>query len=130
MPAYVVSKVADALNEEGKAIRGSKILILGLAYKANVDDCRESPSFVLMEMLEAKKAQVEFNDPFVPVVPPTREHAHFTGKESVDIEDAYDLILVSTDHKEYKTYDFSGYACPLVDSRNCIIKKPQKYYQA
>ena len=130
MPEYVVSKVADALNEEGKAIRGSKILILGLAYKANVDDCRESPSFVLMEMLEAKKAQVEFNDPFVPVVPPTREHAHFTGKKSVDIEDAYDLILVSTDHNEYKTFDFSGYACLLVDSRNCITKKPSKYYHA
>jgi UDP-N-acetyl-D-glucosamine dehydrogenase len=130
MPDYVVSKVADALNEEGKAIRGSKILILGLAYKANVDDCRESPSFVLMEMLEAKKAQVEFNDPYVPVVPPTREHAHFTGKKSVDIEDAYDLLLVSTDHNEYKTFDFSGYACPLVDSRNCITKKPSKYYHA
>ena len=83
-----------------------------------------------MEKLEAKGATVDYNDSFVPVVPPTREHAHFTGKESVDIEDAYDLILVSTDHKEYKTYDFSGYACPLVDSRNCISKKPQKYYQA
>jgi UDP-N-acetyl-D-glucosamine dehydrogenase len=103
MPDYVISKVADALNDEGKAIKGSKILILGLAYKANVDDCRESPSFVLMEKLEAKGATVEYNDSFVPVVPPTREHAHFTGKQSVEIEDAYDLILVSTDHAEYKT---------------------------
>ena len=66
----------------------------------------------------------------MPVVPPTREHAHFTGKQSVEIEDAYDLILVSTDHAEYKTFDFSGYSCPLVDSRNCITKKPQKYYHA
>jgi UDP-N-acetyl-D-glucosamine dehydrogenase len=130
MPDYVISKVADALNEEGKAIKGSKILILGLAYKANVDDCRESPSFVLMEKLEAKGAIVEFNDPFVPVVPLTREHAHFIGKQSVEIEDAYDLILVSTDHVEYKNFDFSNYSCPLVDSRNCISKKPQKYYQA
>jgi len=105
-------------------------LVLGLAYKANVDDCRESPSFVLMEKLEAKGARVEYNDSFVPVVPPTREHAHFTGKKSVEIEDAYDLILVSTDHAEYKTYDFSSYACPLVDSRNCIQHKPKKYYHA
>ena len=87
MPDYVISKVADALNEEGKAIKGSKILVLGLAYKANVDDCRESPSFVLMEKLEAKGATVEYNDSFVPVVPPTREHSHFTGKKSVEIED-------------------------------------------
>ena len=130
MPDYVISKVADALNEEGKAIKGSKILILGLAYKANVDDCRESPSFVLMEKLEDKGARVEYNDSFVPTVPPTREHAHFTGKQSVEIEDSYDLILVSTDHAEYKTFDFSVYACPLVDSRNCINKKPQKYYHA
>ena len=130
MPDYVISKVADALNEEGKAIKGSKILILGLAYKANVDDCRESPSFVLMEKLEAKGATVEYNDYFVPVVPPTREHAHFTGKQSVDIKDAYDVILVSTDHAEYKTFDFSSYSCPLVDTRNCIKKKPQRYYQA
>ena len=130
MPNYVISKVADALNDEGKAIKGAKILVLGLAYKANVNDCRESPSFVLMEKLEAKGAEVEFNDPFMPVVPPTREHAHFTGKQSVDIEDVYDLILVSTDHADYKTFDFTGYSCPLVDSRNCISEKPQKYYQA
>ena len=130
MPEYVISKVADALNEEGKANKGSRILILGLAYKANVDDCRESPSFVLMEKLQEKGAVVQYNDPFVTVVPPTREHAHFTGKKSVEIEDAYDLILVSTDHAEYKTFDFSGYSCPLVDSRNCISKKPKKYYHA
>ena len=130
MPEYVISKVADALNDEGKAIRGSKVLILGLAYKANVDDCRESPSFVLMEKLQEKGAVVQYNDPFVPVVPPTREHAHFTGKHSVDIVDAYDLILVSTDHLEYKNFDFRGYSCPLVDSRNCIQHKPVKYFRA
>jgi UDP-N-acetyl-D-glucosamine dehydrogenase len=130
MPGYVVSKVADALNDQGKALRASKILILGLAYKANVDDCRESPSFVLMEKLEAKGAAVQYHDSYVPVVPPTREHAQFTGKQSVVIEDAYDLILLSTDHAEYREFDFSNYSCPLVDTRNCIKKKPQKYYQA
>ena len=130
MPDYVISKVADALNEEGKAIKGSKILILGLAYKANVDDCRESASFVLMEKLEAKGAVLDYHDSYLPVLPPTREHAHFHGKKSVQIENAYDLILLSTDHSEYKNFDFSNYSCPLVDTRNCIKKKPQKYYKA
>ncbi len=130
MPNYVISKVADALNDEGKATKGSKVLILGLAYKADVDDCRESPSFVLMEKLEAKGAVVEYNDPLMSEVPSTREYSHFTHKKSVEIEDAYDLILVSTDHAEYKTFDFTGYSCPLVDSRNCISKKPPKYYHA
>ena len=130
MPDYVVSKVTDALNDEGKALRGAKILVLGLAYKANVDDCRESPSFVLMEKLEAKGAVVEYHDSFLPVVPSTREHAQFTGKQSVQIENAYDLILLSTDHFEYKDFDFSNYSCPVVDTRNCIKKKPQKYYMA
>ena len=130
MPDYVVSKVADALNEEGKALRASRILVLGLAYKANVDDCRESPTFVLWEKLESKGALVEYHDSYVPLVPPTREHAHLTGKQSVVIEDAYDLILLSTDHNEYKEFDFSSYSSPLVDTRNCIKKRPQKYYQA
>ena len=130
MPDYVISKVADALNEEGKAIKGSKVLILGLAYKANVDDCRESPSFVLMEKLEAKGALIEYNDPFVPIIPSTREHSHFTGRKSVEIEDTYDLILISTNHTDYKFFDFSNYSCLLVDSRNCIEQKPKKYFLA
>ena len=130
MPDYVISKVADVLNEEGKSIKGSKILVLGLAYKANVDDCRESPSFVLMEKLETKGATIQYHDKYVPEVPPTREHSHFTGKKSVDIEDQYDLILLSTDHKEYKTFDFTSFQSPMVDTRNCIQMKPIKYFQA
>jgi UDP-N-acetyl-D-glucosamine dehydrogenase len=83
-----------------------------------------------MEKLEKKGASVKYNDPFVPVVPPTREHDHFTGKKSVKIEDTYDLILVSTNHSEYRNFDFRRYSCPLVDSRNCIEQKPKKYFQA
>ena len=130
MPDYVINKVTDALNDESKSLNGSKILVLGLAYKANVDDCRESPSFVLMEKLESKGAAVHYHDSYVPVVPPTRDHAHLTGKKSVQIENAYDLILLSTDHSEYKDFDFSNYSCPIVDTRCCIKKRPQKYYQA
>jgi UDP-N-acetyl-D-glucosamine dehydrogenase len=130
MPDYVVSKVIDALNDQGKAVNGSRILILGLAYKANVDDCRESPSFVLMEHLVSKGAKVEYHDSYVPVIPETREHDHLSGKQSVSIEDKYDLILLSTDHAEYKTFDFSNFNCPMVDTRNCIARRPAKYYQA
>ena len=130
MPDYVVSKVADALNAQGKAVNGSKILILGLAYKANVDDCRESPSFVLMERLINKGSSVEYHDPFVPAIPETREYDYLAGKQSKPIEDNYDLILLSTDHAEYKNFDFSGFTCPIVDTRNCIRHKPQNYFQA
>ena len=130
MPDYVISKVSDALNDHSKPLKASKILILGIAYKANVDDCRESPTFVLMKKLEAKGAFVDYHDPYVPVVPPTREHVHFNGKQSVNIDDSYDLILLSTDHSEYKEFDFSNFSCPIVDTRNCIQKRPQKYYQA
>ena len=130
MPDYVISKVADALNDEGKAVNGSKILILGLAYKADVDDCRESPSLVLIESLMEKGAEVSYHDPYVPLIPETREHPDLAGKSSVEITDTYDLILLSTDHSEYRDFDFSNFSNPLVDSRNCILKQPQKYYQA
>ncbi len=130
MPDYVVGKVIDTLNEEGKSVKGSRILLLGLAYKANVDDCRESPSFVLMENLEARGAAVVYNDPNVPVVPETREHAKFAGRESVAISDDYDLILLVTDHAEYRDFDFSDFSTPLVDTRNCLNNRPSKYLKA
>ena len=130
MPDYVISKVVDALNDKGEAVMGAKVLILGRAYKANVDDCRESPSFALIEKLMSKGTSVEYHDPFVPVIPKTREHIDLAGKKSVPIEDSYDLILLSTDHQMYRDYDFSAFRCPIVDTRNCIRVKPEKYYQA
>ena len=99
-------------------------------YKANVDDYRESPSFVLMEKLEVKGCNVQYNDSFVPTIGETHEYSKFAGKCSFMIEDIYDLILLSTDHSEYKEFDFTNYSCPLVDTLNCIKKKPQKYYRA
>ena len=122
--------MTDALNEEGKALKGSRILLLGLAYKADVDDCRESPSFVLMDKLEARAAVVSYNDPNVPVIPETREHADFAGRESVPISDEYDLVLLVTDHAEYRDYDFSDFSSLLVDTRNCVSKRPSKYSKA
>lgn len=130
MPDYVVARVGDALNEDGKALKGARLLLLGMAYKPNVDDDRESPSYVLMKKLEAKGAQVSYNDPYVPVIKPTREHPQFAGRKSVDITDNYDCILVATHHDEYKQFDFSGFSCPVVDVRNCIKNRPAKYFRA
>ena len=83
MPEYVVHRVAEALNDQSKAIKGSQILILGLAYKPNVDDERESPSYRLLEKLKQRGAIVAYHDPHVPVIRPTREHPHWAGTESV-----------------------------------------------
>ena len=130
MPDYVVSVVAHALNEESKPIKGSHILILGLAYKPNVDDHRESPSFRLIEKLEKQGATVSFNDPYLPKIRPSREYCKYTGRVSEEISSDYDLILVATHHDQYKNMDFSNYNIPIVDTRNCITKKPKKYYQA
>lgn len=130
MPDYVVARVAEALNEDAKSIKGSKILLLGMAYKPNVDDDRESPSYVLTEKLEAKGAQVSYNDPYVPEIRLTREHPHLAGRKSVEITDGYDCILLATHHNEYKAFDFSAFKSPIIDTRNCVTKRPAKYYQA
>jgi UDP-N-acetyl-D-glucosamine dehydrogenase len=127
MPDYVILKVTEALNNDKKSVNGSRILILGLAYKPNVDDDRESPSYILMEKLEARGATVAYNDPFVPVIRHTREHSQFAGRKSVDIADSYDCILLATHHDIYKEHDFSKYACPIVDTRNWV-KNPSKNY--
>lgn len=130
MPDYVVSRVIEALNDQQKALNGSRILILGMAYKPNVDDDRESPSYVLMKKLETKGATVEYHDPYVPVIKMTREHPEYAGKQSVEISDDYDCILLATHHEVYKDYDFSSFQSTLVDTRNCVSWKPERYYQA
>jgi len=130
MPDHVVHKVAEALNAGRKALNGSRILLLGLAYKPNVDDDRESPSYVLIKKLEAMGASVDYHDPHVPVIRQTREHPQYAGRKSVPVTDTYDLILLATHHDEYKTFDFSAYTAPLVDTRNCVTRKPAKYFRA
>ena len=130
MPDYVVGRVGEALNEEGKSVKGAKILLLGMAYKPNVDDDRESPSYVLTKKLEEKGAQVSYNDPYVPALKTNREFPEYAGRKSVEITDDYDCVLLATHHNEYKAFDFSGFRCPIVDTRNCIQKRPQKYYRA
>ena len=132
MPEFVVQKSADALNSVGRSIKGSKILLCGVAYKADVDDERESPSFVLIEKLEAKGAEVLFHDPFVPVIRPSREHSKLAGRKSSPIDTPCDLVLIAAAHSPFKAYDFSRLKVPLVDTRNCVSppNRPKFYFQA
>ncbi|MGA0846237.1 MAG: nucleotide sugar dehydrogenase [Luteolibacter sp.] len=133
MPDHVVKVVFEALNAEGKAIKGARVLILGLAYKANVDDDRESPTYKLIEKLEALGATVSYHDPHIPVIPMTREHAQYAGRKSVgNISDEYDLILLSTGHDMYQHHDFSTYRIPLVDTRNAVPEsnRPARYHKS
>jgi len=130
MPDYVVSKVFESLNSSGKSISGSRILILGLAYKPNIDDDRESPSYVLIKKLRKLGADVSFNDPFVPEIRKTREHGDLAGMKSVEIDSSFDLLLLLTDHDEYKSFDFTSIDVPLVDTRNCVNAVPANYLKA
>lgn len=120
MPDFVVQRVMEVLNDLGKPLKGSKILMLGLAYKANVDDDRESPSYHLMEKLEQKGATVSFNDPYVPVIRPSREFSRYAGRRSVAVTNGYDLFLIATPHDEYKTMDLVSFEVPIVDTRNVV----------
>ena len=124
MPEHVVHQVADALNAQQKAIKGSNILILGLAYKPNVDDERESPSYVLMDLLRHRGAGVEYYDPYVPMIRPTREHSHFAGKKSVEWSAGtiagFDLVLIATNHACVNYQQLSDWARCIVDTRNAM----------
>jgi len=125
MPDYVISKIAAALNQRKKAINGSKILVLGIAYKKNVDDMRESPSVFLMEKLRDLGADISYSDPHVPVFPKMREH-HFELSSvplSAETLAAYDCILLATDHDRFDYELISKHSDLIVDSRG-------KYLQA
>lgn len=130
MPQYVVGRVADALNDSGKAVHGARVLILGLAYKPNVDDDRESPTYEIMELLEKRGGIVSYNDPHVPVIRPGRSHHHVAGRVSQPITANYDAIVLCTHHREYADVDFATLDVPLVDCRNAATKRPKRYYQA
>ena len=130
MPDFVVQRAMEVLNEFGKPMKGSRILLLGLAYKANVDDDRESPSYTLMEKLEADGAKVDYNDPFVPFIKMTREHSKYAGRKSVEITSGYDLILILTAHAVYKNIDFEKLKTPILDTRNLLQQKSSLFHKA
>lgn len=122
MPKYVVYQVIDTLNKQSKSLRGSRVLIMGLAYKSNVDDVRESASFKLMDLLADQGAEVDYYDPHVPAVPPTREHERWTGQKSIEWNQAnvsnYDCVLIATAHDEYNLDETAEWCDTIVDTRN------------
>ena len=126
MPRYVVSKVADALNDAQKSVKGARVLVLGLSYKENIDDDRESPSYELIEYLQDKGAHVDYCDPYFPKARHGRRHS--LNLSSVPCDNAtfrgYDVLLVSTAHAQFK--DAALYAgVPLVvDARNIVKAAP------
>jgi UDP-N-acetyl-D-glucosamine dehydrogenase len=119
MPRWVIDKCIDALNERGRAVKGSRVLVLGIAYKKNVDDMRESPSVELMEMLRDKGALIDYADPHISTFPRMREH-HFdlTGIElTPERVAAYDLVLLATDHSAFDYEMIQQNAQVIVDTR-------------
>jgi len=124
MPQFVTHRVADALNSRKKPVRGSRILLLGIAYKANVDDDRESPSYTLMDLLKRQGADISYYDPHVPIIRPTREHPHWAGVRSVqwkkEVIAEFDLVLVATAHKTVNYQELADWAQCIVDTRNAM----------
>ena len=122
MPRYVVSRVVDGLNAVGRALRGSRVLVVGLSYKANIDDTRESPSFELIELLRSGGAEVEYCDPHFPEVPRTRKYS--LSMKSVPSTRAafvgFDAVLLATAHDEFKNRALWSGLPLVVDTRNLI----------
>ncbi len=123
MPAYVVGKIADSLNEARKPVKGSKITLLGMAYKKDVDDPRESPGFELMDLLLRKGALVDYNDPHIPSLPATRHYPHLkmTSQElTAEYLRSRDCVLIVTDHSAYNWTWIAEHARLVVDTRNAM----------
>jgi UDP-N-acetyl-D-glucosamine dehydrogenase len=128
MPHHVVEKLAEALDRKaGKALSRSRVLVLGLAYKKNVPDIRESPSLRLMELILERGAEVSYFDPFIAEIPKTREYSHLKGRRSVEWSEeslsSFDVVLIATDHDNV---DYQALAdwCPLiVDTRNTFARR-------
>jgi UDP-N-acetyl-D-glucosamine dehydrogenase len=124
MPMYVVNRTAEALNANRKPVNGSRVLIVGLAYKPNVDDERESPSYTLMEILKSRGAEVAYYDPYVPVIRPTREHAHWTGTRSVgwnrETVQSFDAVIIATNHQSVSYKELADWSPCIVDTRNAM----------
>ena len=122
MPYYIVQKTIDALNEKGKSIKNAKTLILGLAYKKDIDDVRESPSLKLIELLKEKGAKVDYNDPYVPLPPKMRKHKLDKGSISLTAKNLkkYDCIIIATDHSAFHIEFIAENAQLVIDKRNLI----------
>jgi UDP-N-acetyl-D-glucosamine dehydrogenase len=124
MPEWVVGKVMEALNERERALKGSRVLVLGIAYKKNVDDMRESPAVELMELLVKRGARVEYSDPHVPVFPPMRQHRFDLKSVRLTPENiaAYDLLLLATNHDAFDYDLIRRHARLIIDTRGVYLE--------
>jgi UDP-N-acetyl-D-glucosamine dehydrogenase len=123
MPRYVVSRVLEAMNDRGKTLKNSKVLVLGVAYKPDIDDVRESPALDVIGLLQNKGAQVEYHDPYIPHI-----HHEFDGWEMDSVKDMMkavresDVVVIVTDHSEYDYEAIVDTAQFVFDSRNALGK--------
>lgn len=126
MPSYVVKKIAKALNNNKKSINGSKVLVLGISYKKNIDDMRESPSVFLMEKLQGEGAEISYSDPHVPIFPKMREHKFDLSSVelSPSVVSSYDCVVLATDHDRFDYDMILKNAQLLVDTRG-KYREPQ-----
>lgn len=127
MPRHVVARVSEELNRRtGRGLKGARVLVVGLAYKKNVDDTRESPSLKLIELLEKQGSACDVHDPFIPVIPPIREHPRLVGRKTVPLDAKmiaqYDVVLIATDHDEVDYRTLVGAAKLVVDTRNACAR--------
>jgi UDP-N-acetyl-D-glucosamine dehydrogenase len=124
MPEWVISKLTDALNERSLPVKGSRVLVLGIAYKKNIDDMRESPSVELMQLLANKGAIIDYSDPFVPVFPSMRKY-HFE-LQSIELSESviasYDCVLLATNHDCFDYPMLEKHAQLIVDTRGCFAQ--------
>jgi UDP-N-acetyl-D-glucosamine dehydrogenase len=118
MPYFVVENIIEALSQQGKALHGSKVLVLGLAYKRDIDDLRESPSLTIIELLQKRGAHVEYNDPFFPSVGQGRKYALNMTSTPLDRIPEFDCVVIVTDHSKYDYFEIVEKAKLVVDTRN------------
>jgi UDP-N-acetyl-D-glucosamine dehydrogenase len=124
MPEYVLERLSRALNEEGRSLKGSRVLLIGAAYKKDVDDMRESPSLRLIELLRERGASVEYHDPFIPVLPPTRKYQYKMKSVALSPKSLKetDAVLISTDHSSVDYGLIGEHARLVVDTRNAMAR--------
>ncbi len=135
MPGHVIDRLAEAMNEKlGLAMRGAKVLIIGLAYKKNVDDMRESPALEFIDKLRERGMEVEYYDPYIPIAPSIREHPEVEGMQSIEWNEEalgkFDVALIATDHDNVDYAPLLRAVDLVVDTRNAIKQKIEKVVRA
>lgn len=123
MPMYVARKIQDCLNSYSKPLNGAKIMILGLAYKPDIDDMRESPSLELMKVLQQKGAVVDYHDPYLPEIGKNREYGFLVGKISLPLSSLYDCFVLATAHSCFDKEEILSHQVPIVDTRNFFSRQ-------